>query len=137
MSSFVCQGCGAQSPSWIGKCPVCEEWNTYVEENTKSEAQNSKQIQKFKSQITNAVSIDKIDIQKDSRTLSGIGEFDRVLGGGILKGAVTLVAGEPGTGKSTLMLQLAASLAKKNKVLYVSGEESLSQIKVRAQRLAV
>ena len=137
MSAFVCQACGAQAPSWIGKCPVCEEWNTYVEENTKSQATNPRQITKYKSQITNSVSIDKIDVQKDPRTLTGIGEFDRVLGGGILKGAVTLVAGEPGTGKSTLMLQLAASLAKKNKVLYVSGEESLSQIKVRAQRLAV
>ena len=137
MSPFVCRSCGAQSPSWIGRCPVCEEWNSYIEESSKSETQNPKQIQKSKSQSSEAVSIDKIDVQKDPRTLSGIGEFDRVLGGGILKGAAVLVAGEPGTGKSTLMLQLASSVGKKGRVLYVSGEESLNQIKVRAQRLSV
>ncbi len=137
MSPFVCQSCGAQSPSWIGKCPVCEEWNSYIEESSKSETQNPKQIRRVKSKSLNAVPIGKIDAQKDPRTLSGIGEFDRVLGGGILKGAVVLVAGEPGTGKSTLMLQLASSVGKKGKVLYVSGEESLNQIKVRAQRLSV
>lgn len=136
-TSFFCQNCGAQSPKWIGKCPACGEWNTYVEElvqkeesglgSWKSGGQKEKRINKPKK-------LSEIDYSVAPRTITQDMELDRVLGGGIVPGSLVLIGGEPGIGKSTLMLQIALSLSN-SRVLYVSGEESESQIKMRAERM--
>lgn len=128
---YVCAGCGYQSIRWLGKCPNCGEWNSFTEEfKTKQKYIPSKLITPKK--------IDEITDEQVIRTETGIGELDRVLGGGLVKGSLILLAGEPGVGKSTLLLSAAGKLAEKNKtVLYVSGEESLSQIKIRSKRLSI
>jgi len=137
VTHFICQNCGAEFPKWAGKCEQCGEWNTLVEtvvsaRSTKHEARNSKQAQIIKFQ----------DIQNKEveRETTGIGELDRVLGGGLVPGSVVLLAGEPGIGKSTLLTQLAMKLGGKTvgsvlTVLYVCGEESPEQIKLRIMRL--
>jgi len=134
-TSYFCQSCGAQSAKWVGKCPVCNEWNTYVEEviereETKISSKSFSTKREAKPVLLRNVerqSIDRIDTQ-DS-------ELNRVLGGGIVPGSLILIGGEPGIGKSTLMLQLAIQL-QNHKILYVSGEESEQQIKMRAERIA-
>jgi DNA repair protein RadA/Sms len=134
-TSYFCQSCGAQSAKWVGKCPVCNEWNTYVEEviqreDTKISSKSFSTKREAKPVLLRNVerqSIDRIDTQ-DS-------ELNRVLGGGIVPGSLILIGGEPGIGKSTLMLQLAIQL-QNHKILYVSGEESEQQIKMRAERIA-
>lgn len=129
---FVCQSCGAQSPRWVGKCPSCEGWNTYVEEAAVSTASARGGI------VFNdaPVLLNEVLLDEEKRVTTGIQEFDRVLGGGIVAGAVTLIGGDPGIGKSTLSLQIAAALSRqKEKILYVSGEESVKQTRLRAQRL--
>jgi DNA repair protein RadA/Sms len=134
-TSYFCQSCGAQSAKWVGKCPVCNEWNTYVEEviqreDTKISSKSFSAKREAKPVLLRNVerqSIDRIDTQ-DS-------ELNRVLGGGIVPGSLILIGGEPGIGKSTLMLQLAIQL-QNHKILYVSGEESEQQIKMRAERIA-
>ncbi len=137
MSIFVCQTCGAKSPSWIGKCPECSEWNSYIEEAEVSKSsKRDKSTLKYSKQ-ENAIPLSEISFSENDRTKTEISELDRVLGGGVVKGSVVLIAGEPGIGKSTLMLQIAASLTKNGKVLYVCGEESPAQIKLRSQRLSV
>jgi len=139
MGNFTCQSCGATSPSWVGKCSECGQWNSYIEESKggfETRPNGSKRRRKPSSKAA-PIPINDVVIDKENRTSSGIGEFDRVLGGGIIKGAAILVAGEPGIGKSTMMLQLAGSLSKTGKVLYVSGEESPAQIKFRSERLSV
>ena len=133
-TAFFCQSCGAQSAKWIGKCPSCGEWNTYVEEvieSGKSEPWSSPEIRGPKSK---ALKLAEVESSGERRTPSGDAELDRVLGGGIVEGSLVLIGGEPGIGKSTLMLQVALIL-RKEKILYVSGEESLQQIKMRAERL--
>ncbi len=139
MGIFHCNNCGAQATSWIGKCPECSQWNTYQEETNIVDKPGVSKSKKYKHQQgkVGAVSINNVVVEKDSRASTSIGEFDRVLGGGVLKGSVILVAGEPGIGKSTLMLQLAGNLSKKGTVLYISGEESTQQIKYRAERLQI
>lgn len=127
---YVCRSCGADSAKWIGRCPSCAEWNTYIEE-TISSKKPSNQI--FESELTKPLSINKIQPHKTIRMKSGLEEFDRLLGGGIVPGSLILIGGEPGIGKSTLALQLA--LISKMKVLYVTGEESPEQLKLRADRL--
>jgi len=133
---FVCSSCGQSFPRWSGQCPSCEEWNSLVEEeiqNSKTEIRNKSESRI--SNIKSPISITKVDYKSEARVSSNIAEVDRVLGGGIVAGSVVLVSGEPGIGKSTLMLQIAESLSKKEKVLYVSGEESAKQIRLRAERL--
>ena len=129
---YVCQKCGQDYPAWAGQCQSCGEWNCLIEE-----IQNPKSKIQIKSQIQNSkpISITKVDYSKDTRQSTGIGEVDRVLGGGVVPGSVVLVSGEPGIGKSTMMLQAAESLSKNSTVLYVSGEESAKQIRIRAERL--
>src|SRR3989344_5201223 len=133
-TSFVCQECGYDSPQWLGKCPECGMWNTLRE------------ISNLKSQISNATGIkqrvepkrlDQIKFENKQRLLTGFSEFDGVLGGGIVRGSVILLAGDPGIGKSTLLLQVALKMAGGaiSPVLYVSGEESEEQIKLRADRI--
>ncbi|WP_373524021.1 DNA repair protein RadA [Aquiflexum sp.] len=139
-TTFFCQNCGAQSPKWIGKCPSCGEWNTYVEEVIQKEEAgkgNWKQsIGGTKSKrVATPRRLTEINFEEQPRIVTHDAELDRVLGGGIVPGSLVLIGGEPGIGKSTLMLQIALSLPQL-KVLYVSGEESESQIKMRAERMA-
>lgn len=132
---FVCQSCGHKSGKWLGKCPECGEWNSLVEEKSarKGGARNG-----FQLRDVTAVAFNEIESQDDVRIPSGVTEFDRVLGGGIVPGTLVLIGGDPGIGKSTLLLQVADKLsASGSRVLYVSGEESERQIKLRGERLAV
>ena len=135
---FICQKCGYEAPKWAGKCPECGEWNSLVEEvkqlETKKTATRTRSFTEFSSEV---VKLSQSKAVKEPRIETHIGEFDRLLGGGLVKGQLTLLAGAPGIGKSTLMLQVAAELSKNLKVLYISGEESIGQISGRAQRLGV
>ena len=130
---FFCQECGYESAKWMGQCPGCRAWNTFVEEPVLAKASvGTDQGRK----MTVPVPLSEVAMEEDSRTETGIEELDRVLGGGIVGGSLTLVGGDPGIGKSTLLLQVCQKLAEKNrKVLYISGEESLRQIKMRARRI--
>ena len=139
---FFCSHCGAQSPKWVGRCPVCGEWNTYTEEVVEREP---KQIlwkqdsvipasEKVKSK---AILVKEIQNRPISRLDMGDAELNRVLGGGLVPGSFVLVGGEPGIGKSTLMLQVALQMPGEHKILYVSGEESAEQLKMRADRLGL
>ena len=134
-SVFFCQNCGFESPKWMGQCPGCRQWNTMVEEvvSVKPAAGPAKTSAKTQ---TEPLPLSKITARQDERRTTGIGELDRVLGGGIVPGGLILVGGDPGIGKSTLLLQLCQKLSiQERKVLYVSGEESLRQIKMRAERI--
>ena len=132
-TSFFCQNCGAQYAKWLGQCKSCNEWNTIVEEIIKKKKKRAwKQTSKIK-KANKAVKINEIATVKEDRISTKNNELNRVLGGGLVKGSVVLLGGEPGIGKSTLVLQIALSIQKK--VLYVSGEESQAQIKMRADRL--
>jgi DNA repair protein RadA/Sms len=134
-TSFFCQNCGAQYAKWMGQCKSCNEWNTIVEEVIqKEEKRNWKQTTSVK-KPNKALKINEIQLDKEDRISTKNNELNRVLGGGLVKGSMTLLGGEPGIGKSTLLLQIALSIPKK--VLYVSGEESQSQIKMRAERLQI
>ena len=133
---YACQSCGYQAPKWLGKCPDCGQWQTFVEEYQSSNTAGSS-IEGLLSAQREPVRIDEIEFDAEERISTGIGEFDRVLGGGLVPGTVILLGGDPGIGKSTLMLQALCSLAGKGlKVLYVSGEESIKQIRIRSRRLA-
>lgn len=133
---FYCQNCGAESPKWVGKCPACNEWNTYIEEVvSSSSAVPAWATAKGKSGNAPTL-LNEITAEQHKRESSGDEELDQVLGGGIVPGSLILIGGEPGIGKSTLLLQLAIRL-KEQKVLYVSGEESPQQIKLRADRLGI
>ena len=131
-SIFFCQSCGYESSKWMGQCPACKEWNTLVEEIV-----DKKQSTKTKRTENTKVSrISEISTNEQSRISTGFQELDRVLGGGIVEGSLILVGGDPGIGKSTLLLQVCRNLSERGeKILYISGEESLQQIKLRAQRI--
>ena len=132
---FFCTECGSESPRWSGRCTVCGAWNSMVEQAAERPSKNSKM-----SRVKASVKVSRItDMQADEeiRFSTGMGELDRVLGGGAVKGSLVLVGGAPGIGKSTLMLQICQQLGKFAKVLYVSGEESTRQLKLRAERLRV
>jgi len=133
-SIFRCQECGYQSPQWIGKCPDCGGWDTLLEERQRSSIGLGSAMSRI---IARPVSMDSIQLEEEPRLQTGIHEFDRVLGGGIVPGTLVLVGGDPGIGKSTLMLQVLARLSIAGKqTLYVSGEESIRQLKMRGKRLA-
>ena len=130
---FICQECGHQVSKWLGKCPECNSWNSFSEER-QLQPSSSKSRNNFESSAP--LIITEVQPTQENRMMTGIGEFDRVLGGGMVKGSLILIGGEPGIGKSTLTLQSMGHLSKQGKkVLYVSGEESGSQIKLRAERL--
>lgn len=134
---FYCQNCGYESTKWMGQCPGCREWNTFVEETVnRTELKNAGgQLKKMMDKAEVSV-LSEITIQEENKIQTGIEELDRVLGGGIVQGSLTLVGGDPGIGKSTLLLQVCRNLAEKgHMVLYISGEESLVQIKMRADRI--
>ena len=137
-TAFFCQNCGYESVKWLGQCPACEQWNSFVEELTQKD--NGKKINGWQDndekKISKATRLDEITVADDQRLLTADAELNRVLGGGIVGGSIVLIAGEPGIGKSTLFLQTGLTL--KNLItLYISGEESYQQIKMRAERLNV
>ncbi len=130
---FVCQNCGAESPKWIGRCPSCKEWNTFHEEIiAPSSSRETSIVRDLEKRVP--ILLDEVSADEKNRSNTGMHELDRILGGGIVRGSLILLGGEPGVGKSTLALQLALIL-KQSKVLYVSGEESEEQISLRARRL--
>ena len=133
---YFCKSCGQESARWLGQCPACKEWNTFVEAPQSSKS--SLGVKKVKAEKVEAMRLDAVKGEEEERICTGIGELDRVLGGGIVIGSLVLVGGDPGIGKSTLLLQMCYEITRqKKKVLYVSGEESLRQIKMRAERLFV
>ena len=131
-SVFFCGECGYESTKWLGKCPVCGSWNTMLEQKKVSSVPSINNLT-----YAHAIPLADVTTTASGRVSSGIGELDRVLGGGIVPGSVTLLGGDPGIGKSTLLMQTAAELTKQGTVLYVTGEESASQLKLRAERLGV
>ena len=132
-TAFFCNECGYESAKWLGKCPACNAWNTFVEEKVVKQGNNKTVVKK----TVTPVSLKSIEKIKISRVSSGFDELDRVLGGGFVNGSLTLLGGEPGIGKSTLILQICEKFKTDGKVLYVSGEESAEQIKIRADRLGI
>ena len=131
-SVFICQSCGYQTPKWMGKCPDCGQWETFAEEVKVAQSMQTQQPQ-WAPNETRAVSLDDIPPDGEERLSTGMDELDRVLGSGLVPGSVVLIGGDPGIGKSTLMLQAMAALGRKT--LYVSGEESIQQISMRSRRL--
>jgi DNA repair protein RadA/Sms len=132
---FVCQECGYQAPKWMGKCPDCEKWDTLVEQ-TAEKSRHAGATARYSLIQNDPVPMNSIQLNDDNRMLTGINEFDRVLGGGLVYGSLVLIGGDPGIGKSTLMLQALNGLAlSQHRVLYVSGEESVNQISLRSKRL--
>ena len=130
---FVCQNCGRQAPKWIGRCPDCGQWNTFVEDIPESGIRSG-----VSSKLARPQTIDSISIDQEHRLKTRIAEFDRVLGGGLVPGSLLLLGGDPGVGKSTLILQVAGEFSNQGlKSLYFSGEESPHQIKLRAERLSI
>ena len=131
---FVCSECGNESPKWLGKCPACNSWNTFYEQKIEKYTDANK----AEKRINNTPKpLNTYIGQESDRTSTGFGELDRVLGGGLVKGSLILLGGEPGIGKSTLILQLCEKVKGEGKVLYISGEESAEQIKLRADRLKI
>lgn len=134
---YICSGCGYESPKWYGKCPACGEWDTMNEEQLITESTAKINKNKLSSGSGVAMSLSKIDSSSEMRYDTGMKELNRVLGGGLVKGSLVLLCGDPGIGKSTILLQICELLSDNLSVLYVSGEESAYQIKMRAKRLGV
>lgn len=135
-SIYVCSECGYESVKWYGKCPQCGEWNT-MDEHTPLATTGKSSANRARSAAVSVMKLNEISSDIEARLLTGVTEFDRVLGGGIVEGSLTLLSGDPGIGKSTILLQICRKLCEKLKVLYISGEESARQIKLRANRLEV
>ena len=134
-SKFVCQSCGYETAGYLGKCPECGAWASFVEEVSGGKLSETSVLLP---DTNPPMKLSQIKMNTEIRTTTGISEFDRVLGGGIVKGSLILIAGDPGIGKSTILLQTSGELCKNGKnVLYISAEESASQIKLRAERLGV
>src|SRR5260221_7494335 len=134
---FVCQNCGAASPKWQGQCATCGEWNTLVGEAAPSGVRDPKTGAPRATRSDSSTSLAAEAVAEQPRMATGSEELDRVLGGGLVVGSVTLIGGDPGIGKSTLMLQAAAALTAIGPVLYATGEESLKQVALRARRLGL
>ena len=134
---YICSSCGYESAKWYGKCPSCSEWGTMDEEIVKNESKSTKTTSSVINKNLNVLKLDSIDSSTEFRFNTGISELNRVLGGGLVKGSLVLLSGDPGIGKSTLLLQICNYLSKDLTVLYVSGEESAYQLKMRAKRLGV
>src|SRR5712692_4836478 len=132
-TAFVCQNCGAQSPKWVGRCPSCDGWNTLVEERVDALPNGRRPARAPRGPIA----LDQVPADAEARIPTGLAEFDRVLGGGIVRGSLVLLGGDPGIGKSSLLMQASSSLAKRGDILYVSGEEAAAQIKLRARRFGI
>jgi DNA repair protein RadA/Sms len=135
-TKYVCQECGYENSKWLGKCPECENWNTFIEEIEDKKA--SKEIFAIDKNSAKPVSINSLEVKGEERFSTNINELDRVLGGGVVKGSLVLVGGDPGIGKSTLLIQVSNNVSQSGKkVLYISGEESIYQLKMRAKRLGI
>ena len=135
-SKYVCQSCGYETAGYLGRCPECGSWGSFVEEIDTPITKKASDIELMDSMPP--MKLDDIEMNSEIRVSTNISEFDRVLGGGIVQGSLVLIAGDPGIGKSTILLQTSGELSKHNKkILYVSAEESASQIKLRAERLEV
>lgn len=135
-TKYVCQNCGYETAKWMGKCPECNNWNTFVEEIEDKSAKKATFIVDKSS--SKPITINTIESRSEERFSTNINEFDRVLGGGIVKGSLVLIGGDPGIGKSTMLIQVSSNVAESGKkVLYITGEESENQIKMRAQRLGI
>ena len=134
---YTCQACGYQAPKWMGKCPDCSQWQTFVEETySMGKGDSSYAASTQRPSNSKPVAIDTVLIEKEDRVTTGIEEFDRVLGGGLVGGSLVLIGGDPGIGKSTLMLQALSGISSNGKkALYVTGEESIKQVKIRSRRL--
>lgn len=135
-TSFICSNCGYSSPKWSGQCPGCKEWNTLNEEIEEKSRVSSSSAVKTRT-FSSVTAVSEISMGDELRYNTGIGELDRVLGGGLVKGSVVLLSGDPGIGKSTLLMQACGTFSQNMTVLYVSGEESAKQLKMRAERLGV
>jgi DNA repair protein RadA/Sms len=137
-TSFVCQSCGYESPRWMGRCPDCGAWNTMVEEKKPAAGSRGSDSGPVSLSGTRPVPVLSVKSDDEDRFQTGIGELDRVLGGGIVRGSLVLIGGDPGVGKSTLLLQMAENVSRAgHRVLYVSGEESVAQTRMRAERIGV
>lgn len=136
-SIYICKNCGYESAKWYGKCPSCNEWGTLDEETIVTENKSTKKVSSGSLKTSNVLKLNEIDSSTEFRYNTGISELNRVLGGGLVKGSLVLLSGDPGIGKSTLLLQICNYLSKDLSVLYVSGEESAYQLKMRAKRLNV
>ena len=134
-SIFFCQNCGHEEAKWLGQCPACKEWNTFVEERIDSGITKGTTVAARAGHEAKVVPLTEVTADDDTRSETGIKELDRVLGGGIVPGSLVLVGGDPGIGKSTLLLQVCQRMAQMKKILYISGEESQAQIKLRANRM--
>ncbi len=134
-SIFFCQNCGHEEAKWLGQCPACKEWNTFVEERIDSGITKGTTVAARAVHEAKVVPLTEVTADDDTRSETGIKEMDRVLGGGIVPGSLVLVGGDPGIGKSTLLLQVCQRMAQMKKILYISGEESQAQIKLRANRM--
>jgi len=133
---FYCQNCGHESTKWMGQCPGCKEWNTFVEEPVRTTSKGKTGLGSSHGELMMPKSLSEITLKEEERISTHIEEMDRVLGGGVVPGSLTLVGGDPGIGKSTLLLQVCKYLSDdERKILYISGEESLKQIKIRANRI--
>ena len=133
-TAFFCKECGYESAKWMGQCPACKQWNTLVEAPKEKEEKGAGRISLEKG-VAVSMKLSEIKSEEGSRILTGFSELDSVLGGGVVPASLILVGGDPGIGKSTLLLQVSKNISKSEKVLYISGEESLSQIKLRADRM--
>ena len=136
---YVCQECGAETPQWAGQCGQCKAWNSLIEhlDTKKSAANKTSRFTGYAGEQSQVVKIDRIDLSELPRLSSGLSELDRVLGGGLVSGSVVLMGGDPGIGKSTILLQSMCKISESSPVLYVTGEESLQQVTMRAQRLGL
>lgn len=132
---YVCNACGAQAPKWAGQCADCGAWNTLHETRSEPQAPRQRASSGYAGQVAAVTRLDEVRIDAESRTSTGSGELDRVLGGGLVAGSVVLIGGDPGIGKSTILLQTLTHLASTQPALYITGEESLAQVAMRARRL--
>ncbi|MBQ3946979.1 MAG: AAA family ATPase, partial [Ruminococcus sp.] len=134
---YTCNQCGYESSKWNGKCPSCGAWNSFEEEETVTSNKTKTSSQQIVDLSEKILELEEIGVDDDVRYDTGVGELNRVLGGGLVKGSIVLLGGEPGIGKSTILLQICQYLGDDHSILYISGEESARQIKLRAQRLGV
>jgi len=130
---FICQECGKESPKWLGRCPECQQWNSFVETTVSASVTSSRPV----TQLSPPQELSRVVIEATDRIPLPIAEFNRVLGGGLVAGSLVLISGDPGIGKSTLLLQASAAVAHRQRVVYISGEETVHQIKLRAERLGL
>lgn len=134
---YICDVCEYKSPKWLGKCPSCGSWNSFVEDVVEAAPSSSTTVKRISTLSGEAIPYKDLELPEFMRSATGLGELDRVLGGGLVNSSVVLLAGEPGIGKSTLLMQISDILGQNRRVLYISGEESYGQLKLRAKRLGV